>query len=175
MAWDLHLRDHASEHATGGDDELSGVFHMVRATADETVNNSNTLQDDDELLFPMLADEVWFFEAFLIFVAPGTSSGDMHLRFTIPAGATITWGNIGTTNHFGYGSHVTTNTPLGMRSGASTLEFGTFNGTSGNVVGGVVVCGATPGDARLQWAQQTAVSADLTRKANSFVRALRLA
>lgn len=43
-----------------------GVAGVVRKAANETVNNSNTFQDDDELFFAIAASEVWFVEAFQI-------------------------------------------------------------------------------------------------------------
>ena len=48
---------------------------VIRKSADETVNNSTTLQDDDELLFPIAANEVWYFEFFLLI----QSSADMEV------------------------------------------------------------------------------------------------
>lgn len=52
-------------------------------TADEPVTSSTTLQDDDHLVVPVLANGVYLIEGLII--AQGATAGDIKLGFTYPA------------------------------------------------------------------------------------------
>ena len=62
---------------------------IVTKSSDEVVNNSATLQDDDELKFAVSANEKWFSRLFLIWTS-GTTP-DLKVGFTAPSGSTIRW------------------------------------------------------------------------------------
>ena len=59
----------------------------VYKSADETVNASSTLQDDDELTFAIAANEVWEFSCVLAYVSNTTA--DIKFQFSLPSGATM--------------------------------------------------------------------------------------
>ena len=46
---------------------------VVRKTADETVNNSNALQNDNHLLLALAANEVWQVELTLLLLSTSTT------------------------------------------------------------------------------------------------------
>ena len=60
---------------------------IVRKTADETVNNSDTLQNDDHLLFAVAANKVWEFSIVVYMVTLAAS--DFQWNLTGPAGSAI--------------------------------------------------------------------------------------
>lgn len=135
----------------------------IRKTADETVNNSSTRQDDDHLFFSIAASEVWVGE-FTLFVI-GSAVADFKYALTTPAGATLM--------HGGFASRVTdaliTGTELVTVSDTPVAIVGV------NAVGSVinikfhVANSTTAGSVKLNWAQGTATSADTTVKAGSFL------
>lgn len=143
----------------------------IRKAADETVNNSSVLQNDDELLFAIAANEVRRFQ-FDLFVATGDAAGDdgdFFAALTVPAGATFVAGMTGP----------------GTAATAATAGNGSYRSLSvsgsGKAVGlidsdfvpicikGTVVNGATPGNVTLQWCQSVATIVNTTVKAGSFV------
>ena len=140
----------------------------VRKTADETVNNNNTPQNDDHLFFAVAANKVYAFTAILILEATGTAA-DWKVGFTGPAGATMNWG------WHGEGS---TQFAGGNPSGAATVlhtlatvgDGGSVSGVHGRVIEGWVETAGTSGTVTLQWSQNTATVADSKMKKNSYIR-----
>jgi hypothetical protein len=142
---------------------------IVRKSANETVNNSAALQDDDELLLALAANEVWEFEA-LVDYDSGTTP-DFKVAFTVPVGATLRWASPGCSDGSGTiygGSQVTS-------SGGTRAFIGTGVGTLilARLVG-KVINGANAGNLQLQWAQSTAAGSDTTVHANSTLKCWRL-
>jgi len=141
---------------------------VILKTSDETVNNSDVRQDDDELLLPLLANEVWEFRC-LIRVLGGVAS-DFSKNWTIPAGAVM---------------KCLQDAAIGGLGVWGTLSAPTNQGAENWVVSaaaerwilmwGIVINGATAGDMQLQWAQDTAVAEDTKVLANSYIIATRLA
>lgn len=151
--------------AGAGADEIT----VVRKTADETVNNSSTLQNDDHLLLAIGANEVWEFEVNLWWIA--NSSADLKVAFTVPAAATLRWANTGTnTSSVAYNE-----TPVQGTSGtAFAFEASTGSDRHTRFVG-YVANGANAGNLQVQWAQNSTHLSDLTVYANSTLRAWQLA
>lgn len=153
-AW--HIEAEARASGTGAD--------FVRKASDETVNNSATLQNDDDLAAGLAANDVMFFRAVLFYDSNATA--DIKITFTVPTGATIKWGPDA-------GSRVTS---TGSVSGSSIITASgsslAFGGISSGVmtVSGVVVNGATAGNLQLQWAQNTADASDSKILAGSFLQ-----
>ena len=132
--------------------DVNNLVTIVNKTADETVNNSNVLQDDDELLFALAANEIWTGRAFLLFTSSSTDA-DIKFRFTAPAlGAVYTAGTY----------KATATGVITLISGVGALV--PYQGNDANVVLAIleftVVNGANAGDLQLQWAQNTAKAAD---------------
>jgi len=137
---------------------------IVRKTADEIVNNSTTLQDDDHLVLAMAANEVWYVEIYLL--VDSSTVADIKYGFGYPTGCDIKW-----TYHY-----------FSSRTDAALLEeTNTWNsGTGGTgVVVGLVLCamvanGATAGNFTLRWAQNTAEASNTKVLTNSFLKAYKL-
>ena len=139
---------------------------FVRKTADEIVNNSTTLQNDDALLAALVANEVVAFQC-AIHLTSGVTP-DIKVAFTVPSGATLRWGMTGnadpSTNQTSVGA--TGTGILGHAAGVTLPGHLLLSGT--------VVNGANAGNLQLQWAQNTADASDTTVLANSWLRVDRI-
>lgn len=176
--------DHASIHENGGRDEISltGLagtptalttheadyeLHakLVRKTADQTVNNSTTLVNDDHLLLALGANEVWAFH-----LCPLVNSGatpDIKFGWTVPSGASGYW------NYTGQNAGATTTNTFDIITGGTNARGG-FAGSLPFVLHGIVICGATAGNLQFQWAQNTANASDTKVLTNSYLIATQL-
>ena len=140
---------------------------IIRKATNENLTTSTTLQNDDELLIAIGANEVWAF-MFVIFYTATDSTPDIKCAVTFPAGATCFYGlpvNVGQFTD-------------------DTVSFFDVQTTSGNIIGnmaatantkamtivGNISNGATSGNLQLQWAEVTS-SGTLTVKAGSFLMA----
>jgi len=144
---------------------------FVRKTADEIVNNSTSLQNDDHLVLAVAADSVYIVEAFLIYRA--NVSADFKLAFTWPASATMSFGSIGGDLDAGGGDNNTVKLQARQRatSGSTTLTYasiGTGSETSLRVTG-LLITGATAGNLQLKWAQNTAHASDAILMEDSWL------
>jgi len=126
---------------------------MTRKTANETVNNSTALQNDDVLLVSLPTAGLFMFEVDLIYSSSTTA--DFKAAMTIPAGATFTL--------MGMGLVVGAAGSAGDMQIAGTTVSGTSTAFGGLGVGtfvplrlwGEITMGGTAGNLQLQWAQQT--------------------
>lgn len=136
-------------------------------TQDESVTNSTVLQNDDELLIAVAANENWAFEFALQCVATLATTG-IKLAVTFPAGSTVfycTFRFNHTAQEF-YASTATGGAALDMvaASFATTAE-------GMVIVKGTCRNGATAGNIQLQWAESTGgVGTTVTVKAGSAVK-----
>lgn len=139
---------------------IHGMVNVLK-TSDEVVNNSTTLQNDDELFLPAGANEVWAVEIYIR--GAFKSSSDFKFQWSVPAGAGFVYGCDyeveGDYDHthgapYPYIVPDTANYSLGMK--------------------GTLYTGATPGNLQLQWAQNSAAIEDTTVEQNSYIRAHRL-
>ena len=175
----LDVKSTTATSTFGGGIQLSGGCYRTQdgrclkeqvtivKTSDETVNNSATLQNDDQLFLPMAAGERWFFTVTINHV--GNTTADLQYTFTIPTGATIRWGCMGTgldvSEAIARCSSVTASGTV-----VTTAGFTTENQI---VLAGVVVNGSTTGNLQFQWAQNTATAVDTKVLANSYLMAWR--
>lgn len=146
---------------TSGSGGGSGNVTTVVKNADEVVNNSISLQDDDELSFPIGASEVWSFR--FVVQANANTTPDLKFAVTAPSGAvcSVTYSDPeGATSNGQYGC------------GVSTARLAT---TTGQVdlyeITGTVTNGVNPGNVTLQWAQFQLEVSDATVYAGSYVNA----
>lgn len=137
----------------------------VRKTADETVNNSATLQNDDVLLLAMAANETWYFTVSLAYL--GNTTSDFQWAFTVPTGATLRWGCSPVKQNIS-GLMVQCDSVTGSGTG-DTVQADTTHMQL--TVHGVVVNGGTAGNLQLQWAQATATVVDTIVRVNSYLEA----
>lgn len=166
-------RTYTLPNASGTIGLLSGLtsLQFVRKTANETVNNSSTLQNDDTLLAALAANEVVAFICQIWFSS--ATAADIKLAFTTPAAATIVWAGAG-------GFQFTT------AEGAALFQAVETSGGSASIGGrgagdkrtitliGLVANGANAGNLTLQWAQDTADASDTIVYANSWLLPLRV-
>lgn len=129
---------------------------VVRKTADETVNNSSILQNDDHLLFAIAASEVWEFRIFLYMAIK--SASDLKCTVTAPVACTI----------FGMLSNVEVINTVAesILIAADSNYFAVYQG--------IAINGANAGNIQFQWAQNAAVAENTIVYANSFIIAHRI-
>ncbi len=142
-------RSYAEVRADLGFDDNS--THYVLKTSTETVNNSAVLQDDDVLLFPVIANKMYYFKCWLLINSGATP--DFKYCWTVPASAN---GDMVGCDQFGQGA----NNPITYRYVNGTVY--TINGGGYQIfwMEGLVYTGATAGNVTLQWAQNTANASD---------------
>jgi len=169
-AIDTHKGDASAHHTKYTNAEavaaVGGRFTMVRKTADQTVNNSAILQNDDQLLFAIGANEVWEF-SFILLATSGTTP-DMQVAVTMPSGGDVDWFWVGPNS-------------------AGTLVEIVVNGSAGStnmeakdnptviIIRGIAVNSTNAGNVQLQWAQNTANATDTKVLTNSCLIAHKLA
>ena len=136
----------------------------VRKSADESLTSNAVLQDDDELLFAIGANETWVFQLNLIYTTLATP--DIQIAVTAPSGATCDYAGGGIDMADGAGS-----TTCG---GAVAVTGGSATANSPLYVYGAIVNGSTAGTVRLQWAQNTSNSNTTTIHQGSSVSAFRV-
>lgn len=136
------------------------VITKVKA-ADETVNNSTTFQNDNDLFFSIGANEVWKFV--ILGTCVSSAVADIKVQFTAPVGISgfirEKW-NDG--NPYPWSAQNWINP-----SGSGNEENFLFEG--------VAINGANSGTVQLQWAQNTAEVSDTIVKAGTNLIATRLA
>lgn len=159
----------AEEITIGSGLSLSGTTLSARGgwdgivikTADESVVNSTTLQDDDQLFFSVDANKTYLIELHTIATRSSTSfSGRIIFNFSVPSGCTGSF-YIGTSNaSVAFGG-----------SGAGNIMHDSYSGYSGATYGLstiLLVTGANSGTMTLRWANISA-SQTVTLKAKSHM------
>lgn len=143
---------------------------FVTKSADETVNNSAVLQNDDELFFTAEANKTYLIELFLLHTSV---TADFKWGFSVPAGATVYFGPgwIGSIAYWDSLSLAGTPVALFLSGGSmSTAGGGGLANISGLRIFAVCVMGGTAGTVNFQWAQDSAIASNNVVKANSLLR-----
>jgi hypothetical protein len=142
-------------------------------SADETVVNSTSTQNDDELFYSVLPDSQYFVEFFIIYDA--IQAADIKIFFTGPAGSTFDW------THGGLALSTTSTSGSVSRLYRSLADVGTIGGpavgagTNAIIPGeGRLVTTGTGGNFRFQFAQNTLNATGTIVKANSVLLIQRL-
>ncbi len=144
---------------------VSGLPTIVRKTADEIVNNSTTLQNDDHLLLAVGANEVWLIDLILLLIQ-ANAAADWKYKWAYPTGTTMFWAEEFSWSYPQTTLFIETNT--GNMSSALTA-------ITGLMIRAIVIVGGTAGTLNFQWAQSAATVANNTIKANSCLIAHKLA
>lgn len=145
-----------------GDQAGDGVAFVTKA-ADETVNNSAVLQNDDHLFFPVGANETWVFN--VEFAAQSNTTPDIKFAVTAPATSTCLYNfylPTGTQN-----SRVTT-------CGTQTTVLNGNNTNQSYIGYGTITTAGTAGNIQLQWAQNTANGSNTIGRQGSILKAYRI-
>lgn len=154
-------------NATSKKWEPKGFAHAVKLASQNL--NDTTLEDIDDLLFPIGANERWMFEFFIIWRAH--EDGDIKFTITVPSGAAGDWalGKQTGTSSAGpsYEGNVAFGSAIDIQADASNQKRGTH-------IFGAVLNGATPGDVQLQAAQNDSSGTDSVVFAHSWLRAHQL-
>jgi hypothetical protein len=149
-----------------------GPHLIVRKPSDESLTSNTTLQDDNHLILPVAANEVWQVSYGIIY-AGATGTGDIKVAFTFPASGDIQFSGLGPDN----GGSVRYRRWSGTTSPTANFDFLGFGASIYAYVGiqGVFTNSSTAGSLTLQWAQN-AISATATIvRANSTLWAVKLA
>lgn len=141
---------------------------IVLKTSDETINNNNTLQNDDQLLLAVGVNEKWEFLLWLD--TTSTANTDFKYAFAIPTASAllkVTSGQIAqlTANESNITPLDGTASAASVTSGANKLYLNYYR----------YIGGANAGNVQLQWAQVTSHADSTTVHANSFILAHKLA
>jgi hypothetical protein len=150
---------------SGVRDNLLAMMHpVIVKAADETLASNTTLQDDNHLIFPVLANEEWQWELWLLLV--GSNAADIKVAFTFPTGGTFSGSFIGSNDadvlvHRDFGA-TTSPTPtwaIGIQATSAPPLL--------QVIRGRYLNGANAGNLTLQWAQNTSNATATNVKAGS--------
>ena len=145
--------------------QLAG-FQIRVKRADEIVNNSTVLQDDNDLTFPGAASTTYAFILFLMFSS--STVADFQTAISVPAGADGNRGDWAELTAAGadatWQERALEANPVGA-AGSARQPYISI---------GVVRMGATAGPVTLQWAQNTAEVSNTSVITGSWLIALRL-
>lgn len=140
------------------DDDHAGTVRLSKA-ANETVNNSTTLQNDDDILFSIGANEVWIFH--MIFRGALKAASDLKMDWSLPSGASKAW------------QYTAWRSGVGWADGEQgTGQFAVLVSVNDNYIiraSGKLTNGATAGTAQFQWAQNTAAVEDTILVGTQFI------
>lgn len=145
-------------------ESLAGIS-VAYKTADETVNNSSTLQNDDHLLFIAAPNKSYKVDIYVIVqTVTGSGNDDIKFGWSVPAGCTGYWGTADTNASVEGITPITglTGTPLANQTLSASANYST--GAAMNVLmkfEAIILNGATQGTVNLQWAQNVAGARDL--------------
>ena len=124
------------------------VFASVTKAVDETVNNSETLQDDDEIVLAVQASKTYF--GFFTAIFNSSAVADIKMAFVVPSGATCI------RQSSGLGAQVRTFT----NNFENATSFSTSATNESFMLILKIVVDTTAGNIQLQFAQNTAEVSD---------------
>ena len=140
--------------------------NVVFKTVDEVVNNSNVLQDDDELFIPLLPNTSYILECGILVNSP-SGTPDIQISGVLPVGCEIT----------SQLSYRTTAAAWGIdqwnASGSTTSCLADATTRMPFYLVAAVRNGANAGNFQIRWAQWVPTAEDTTVKAGSFIRTTR--
>ncbi len=148
------------------------AIQRIRKTADESLNTSTTLQDDNHLVLAVDGLEEW---VGTIHLSVGAALGDTGIKvaITVPSGATLQVTAIIAGDVLAKSVGLTTTTSGQQLDGTTTILAGCVNGVV--TMHFWVLNGATPGNLQLQWAQSTSHGSNVTVRKGSALFAERVA
>ncbi len=135
-----------------------GQVQLVRKSADESVTSSTTLQNDNHLLLPVVANATY--DLFLLCVFSGSTTGDIKFAWSVPSGTVLRWGD-----QTGF-SGLATDTDVYSAQGSGTQVCFQIWAT--------VVTSSTAGNVQFQWAQNTSDATATIVRANSHLKMTRI-
>ena len=136
---------------------VSGGMELVTKEADESVTSSATLQDDNFLLFPVAANEIWQFEGLLRHESIGI---DLKLTFTGPSGAVGSFGMI----------EGDANQAAAAVLGSTVVLTINGNGETFSRFWGGIHNGSNAGNLQFEWAQNVSNGNPTIIRAGSYIK-----
>ena len=140
---------------------ISGIRGVVK-TADEIVNNSSTMQDDNELLVAIEANGRY--EMLIVLRCTMLATSDFKFQFTVPTGTTMAGASSGASQ---IGAELDLTTTQSQNVTSTTQAYLRYFA--------IITAGSTAGNVTLQWAQLLATVEDTVVKASSYLLLRRLA
>jgi hypothetical protein len=160
---------HAADWNTYIRDNFRSSMHLLAyKSADESVTSSSVLQNDDNLLFAMGANDIWYVNVGILFFDNSSGVANIKVAFTIPSGSLALY------NTFPAAGSLTVIWHEWRVSGTSENFSGTNTDRFVNITG-TVKNGATPGNFQMQWAQNTSNGSAVTVKIGSNITGFKLA
>lgn len=145
-------------------------------TANESVTSSTTLQNDDLLLLPVVANARYIMDAQLFYSgATDGATGGLKLGWTGPSGATMTWSSYGVNQNL---APATVNyNVVGEAIGGLPRPLATsgVGFTMSCVPRGLLNTASNSGNLQLQWAQGGSSATATIVQAGSWIRLTRIA
>jgi hypothetical protein len=134
---------------------------VVKPT-DQSVTSSTTLVNDNALVVAVAASASYLFFCYLDY--EGASAGDLKYEWTVPASATLRFGQIGQTT-------ASAATVASTNSDSTVYAIGTDAAATLNAVTmiGSLVVSSTAGNLQLQWAQNASSATATIVHAQSFL------
>lgn len=155
------------------DNPADPPFLFVRRTAAKLVNNAG-VADDGVLQVAVLANAIYELIATIIYDA--TTTADLAIGWSGPAGATLDWVPNGPVTTVGSGTvQASTNWNPSTMADARTIGAAGIGTKLTALPSGLLVVGATAGTFKLRWGQGTPEVSDLTVYPGSRLRLLRVA
>lgn len=169
---DPHWQSFFKRCVTGLDETGALLDHVFKIKASATSRaNNDTETDDPDLIFPVLAGQVWAVDCCL-FVAGGTT-GDFNWQFSIPAGSTGTHSGVRLVS-----SASDTSGTVQLSAVADPTSFRSAGMEGSNLVMVLVkavIRVAIDGNIALAWAQSVSNGTATVLHANSYLEARRIA
>jgi len=139
-------------------DNMKATMHrLAYKTADETVTNSTTLQNDDHLSFVTYPNDMWYLKLVLIVrqPAPVSFNSEIKVAFTFTAGAlSLSSWTLDTGGGIGFKEWNTSGSSTGMDADLAYPNV--------HVIEGFLQAATTITTFQLQWAQATADTGGVT-------------
>lgn len=156
--------------------EVGGPPVIVRKTADETVNASTALQNDDHLVVAVAANAVYRIELMLL-TSAGSTNEDWKFDWTMPAGATLRWGAASGAEAAvaPWGAVASGSAEQAIMTESSVMSIGGANVAGGTLILGILAVAGTAGNLQFRWAQNTSAAVDNKLLTNSLLIADRVA
>lgn len=160
----------------GINDGTNNLFRdsFVLKTADETVNTSAALQNDDVLVLPVAASSKYLVDAFIIY--DSNTTADFKCAWVGPSGATMNWtvNGLAVASTAVSGSVVLANAAI-ADAGAQSIG-GAGAGTQVVAhIAGILTVSTTAGTLQFRWAQATSDASDTKVIAGSYLRLIKVA
>jgi hypothetical protein len=147
----------------------AGLPKIAIKTADETVINSTSVQDDDQLFLSVAANATYAFTGWIWFSSPVTTV-DLRAAFSLPSGATMFRSGMGQINGATTGNGVVDTSVLSLAGQEGRGAFGTSLAVH---YAGYVVTAGTAGNLQFRWAQVVAGVDEIRVKAGSWIQLIR--